>query len=219
MNTKIMKPVVLLLFVLAVSCMLTGCTPKFDASAYVKACLDANTHGEFAEYAKITKISEEEIEKNYNELIDQEVSYLSSYNLSEEKTAEFRKLFVDIYKGFKYEVGEAKKNDDGSYTVPVTVHQLQIFKDLMKDGDAYIQDYYKAETDAGNSPTTEDLYPVIADFMYDYMSKNLEAAEYADPVTLNIKVAPTKENSKIYGIDNKELQILLNSMIDLENAQ
>lgn len=218
-TNKIIKPALLLLFILAVSCTLTGCSPKFDASAYIKACLDANTHGEFAEYAEITKISEEEIKKNYNDLIDKEISYLSSYNLSEEKTADFRQLFIDIYKSFKYEVGEAVQNDDGSYSVPVTVYQIQVFKDLMKEGDAYITEYYENETKAGNNPTTEDLYPVIADFMYTYMAKNLEAAEYTDPVTTKVTVAQTSENSRVYAVDNKELQNLLNSMIDLENAQ
>lgn len=218
-TNKRLKPAILLLLVLATSCLLTGCGAKFDASAYIKACLDANTHGEFAEYAKITNMEEAEIEKSYNDLIDKEINYLSAYNLSEEKTADFKQLFIDIYKAFKYEVGEANKNEDGSYTVPVTVYKLQVFKDLMAEGDAYITDYYQKETEAGNTPSTEDLYPVIADFMYDYMAANLEALEYDEPVTTKVTVAPTSENSKIYAVEPKELQNLLNSMIDLENTK
>lgn len=218
-TNKILKPVTTLLFVLLTACMLTGCSVKFDASGYIKACLDANTHGEFAAYAEITKVPEEDIKANYDKLIDKEISYLSAYNLSEEKTADFRKLFIDIYKSFKYEVGEATKNDDGSYSVPVTTYKLIIFKDFMKEGETFITDYCNKEIEAGKTPTESELYPIVADFMYDYLAKNLEAAEYAEAVTTNVTVAPTADNKKVFTISDAELQSLLNSMIDLENAQ
>lgn len=218
-TNKILKPVTTLLFVLLTACMLTGCSIKFDASGYIKACLDANTHGEFAAYAEITKVPEEDIKANYDKLIDKEISYLSTYNLSEEKTADFRKLFIDIYKSCKYEVGEATKNDDGSYSVPVTTYKLMIFKDFMKDGEAFITDYCNKEIEAGNTPSEDDLYLVVADFMYDYLSKNLEAAEYAEGKTTTVTVAPSAENKKLFSISDAELQGLLDSMIDLENAK
>lgn len=213
------KPTMLLTFVLILSFVLTGCTPNFDASGYVKACLDANTHGEFAAYAKITNKSEEEIAKMYNDVIDSEVAYLKEYNLSEEKTAEFRELFVKLYDSFKYEVGEAVKNEDGSYTVPVTTYKLLVFKTFIEDGQTYLLDYCKQQGDAGKTLTEKDLYPVIADYLFDYLNKNLETPEYAEPVTANVKVSPMKENSKIYSVDTAELQKLLESMYDMESIQ
>lgn len=211
---------ILLLFTLLTACIITGCTPNFDASGYIKACLDANTHGEFAEYADITKTSVEEVESLYNQGIDTEISYLDSYNISEEKKAEFRALFVDIYKNFKYEVGEATKNDDASYSVPVTTYKLQIFKDIMSEGEAYLTDYAQKEVDAGRTPTQAQLEEEAMNYMYNTMKANLDALEYAEPVTITVTVSPSQQSSQtVYSVGQADLQTLLESFIDIENAQ
>lgn len=214
-RTNAKKLSIFLLFILV-----TGCTPSFDASAYIKACLDANTHGEFAEYADITKTSVEEVEALYNKGIDTEISYLDSYNISDEKREEFRALFVDIYKSFKYEVGEAVRNDDDSYSVPVTTYKLQIFKDIMSEGEAYLTDYAQKEVDAGRTPTQEQLEEEALNYMYDTMKANLGALEYGEAVTITVTVSPSQQNSQtVYSVGQADLQTLLKSFIDIENAQ
>lgn len=210
---------ILFLFTCMLACFTTGCSFNFDASGYVQACLDANAHGEFTAYAEITGTTVEEVEQLYNNMLNQEISYLDAYNISDAKKAEFRELFVTLYKNFKYEVGEAVKNDDGSYSVPVTTYKLMVFNDIMSEGETYMTDYVQQEMDAGRTPTEDEIYAVAVDYMYDTISKNLESLEYADPVTTNISVAPTTSNSKVYSMDQTELQNLLESMIDLENAQ
>ena len=94
-----------------------------------------------------------------------------------------------------------------------------VFKDVMSEGETYITDYVTEQTEAGKSLTEEDLYPVIIDFMYETMSKNFEAAEYGDAVSVDVTVGPMNGNSKVYGISQTELQSLLENFIDLENAQ
>lgn len=219
-RTNAKKLSIFLLFILVTACTVTGCTPSFDASAYIKACLDANTHGEFAEYADITKTSVEEVEALYNKGIDTEISYLDSYNISDEKREEFRALFVDIYKSFKYEVGEAVRNDDDSYSVPVTTYKLQIFKDIMSEGEAYLTDYAQKEVDAGRTPTQEQLEEEALNYMYDTMKANLGALEYGEAVTISVTVSPSQQNSQtVYSVGQADLQTLLESFIDIENAQ
>lgn len=207
-----------LLLLLTMVVTLTGCN-QFDATAYIKACLDANTHGEFEEYAQITNSDVETIKTQYEKLLDDEISYLDQYHATDEQKTKFRELFTSIYKSFKYEVGEATKNSDGTFSVPVTTYKLMVFKDVMSQGETYITDYVTEQTKAGKSLTEEDLYPVIIDFMYDTMSKNYEAAEYGDAVSVNVTVGPMSGNSKVYGISQTELQSLLENFIDLENAQ
>ena len=57
-------------------------------------------------------------------------------------------------------------------------------------------------------------------FMYDSMKANLDALEYAEPVTTNVTVSPSKQGSQtIYSISTTELQSLLQTFIDMENAQ
>ncbi len=210
----------LLILCFAFSFVLSGCTPTFDASGYIKATLDANTKGEFEECAKLTGSSVEEIEALYNQTIDAEMAYIQAYNVSEEKKAEFRQLFIDMYKNFKYEVGEATRNDDKSYTVPVTTYKLIVFDGIMKAAEEHLMSYAQAEVDAGNTPDTKQLEEEVLNFMYDEMKKSLDALEYAEPVTMDIVVSPTKNGSQtVYAASTSDLQKLLESLVDVENAQ
>lgn len=213
------KHSILFLLTAMIMCFVTGCGADFDASGYITACLDANAHGEFAAYAEITQSSEDEVAQMYNNMLDQEIAYLDAYNISDEKKESFRQLFVKLYKNFKYEVGEAVKNDDGSFSVPVTTYKLMVFKDIMTEGETYMTDYVQQEIDAGRTLSEEDIYGIAVDFMYDSISKNLETLEYDDPITTNVTVGPTSSDSKVYSISQTELQSLLESMVDIENAQ
>lgn len=210
---------ILFLFTCMIAVFTTGCGLDFDASGYVQACLDANAHGEFAAYAEITNTSLETVEQQFNDRMDQEISYLDAYHLDEDRKNKFRELFTKMYGSFKYEVGEAVKNDDGSYSVPVTTYKLMVFKGVMTEGQSFMEDYAQQEIDAGRTTTEDDLYVTAADFMYDYISKNMETLEYAEGVTTTIAVAPTSSDSRVYSVNQYELQSLLESMVDIENAQ
>lgn len=211
---------ILFIMCLVVSFALTGCMPKFDASGYVKAALDANTKGEFEAYAEITGSTVEDVEALYNQAIDTEMQYIDAYNVSDEKKEEFRQLFMNIYKSFKYEVGEATRNDDNSYTVPVTTYKLIIFEGMMKEGEEYLTNFAQAEIDAGRTPTQEQLEAEAINFMYEAMKTNFDALQYADPVTTDITISPTKQGSTVvYSMDTYQLQSLIESMVDIENAQ
>jgi len=214
------KLTLLLILCFTVCLSLTGCMPSFDASGYIKACLDANTKGEFEAYAEITGSSVEEVQALYEQAIDAEMSYIDSYNVSEEKKTAFRDLFIEIYKSLKYEVGEATLNDDKSYTVPVTTYKLMVFDGIMAEAEEHLVNYAQAEVDAGNTPSIEQLEAEAIDYMYQAMKDNLSALEYAEPVTTDIIVSPSKDGATIiYSADSSKLQALIESLVDIENAQ
>ena len=202
------------LSVIMIMGVLTGCGKEFDASGYVKACLDANVHGEFAEYAKITGTEESELQSRHDEIIDQEMAALDSLPMDEQKKNDFRELFMKLYDSCKYEVGEAVKNEDGTYTVPVTVYQLKAFKTLNQDGQTYIQEYYQTQAEAGNELSQDDLYAAMTDYIYDGLNANVSNPEYGDANTIDVTVGPSAANSRIYEIKSEELQNLLYSMTD-----
>lgn len=212
---KKQKTRILFTLTLVLSFVLTGCGQTFDASRYVKACLDANTHGEFTDYAELTNTTAEEAEQHYNDLLDQEISYLDAYHVDDETKQKFRDLFVKMYKSFKYEVGEATKNDDNSYTVEVTTYKLKVFKNITEDMQTYITDYYQKESEAGNTPSEEEAYALIVDYIYDYISANLESLEYDEPVS---NTATITLSNNVYSLSTTQLQDLLTSMVDLENS-
>lgn len=208
----------LLMIVFVLSALLTGCGTEFDASGYVKACLDANTHGEFDEYARLTNMTAEEIKKkNYDDRLDQEIAYLDTYKADDETKQKFRSLFEKMYNSFKYEVGDAVKNDDGSFTVPVTTYKLKAFGDIMTDITTFATDFYTEKAESGDTNVTEDeINKVVVDYMYDYISKNLEKLEYEEGVPINVTVSPTPGNKNVYTISTTNLQELLKSMVDID---
>ena len=79
----------------------------FDAQSYVKSSFDAEYHREYADYANLMEISEEEI---------------AAYT---EKMAEVKKLA-------KYKVQDEKKDEDENYTVSVKVEPSDVFQTLQQ---------------------------------------------------------------------------------------
>lgn len=184
----------------------------FDASAYVKACLDASTKGKFEEYIKITNSSEEDAFAAYQSLIDSSVSSLDNYSISEEKKEQFRDLYQNIYKNLQYEVGDAVKNSDGSYTVPVKTKKLIVYGTITADSEIYITDYAKTHSSA----TEDELTNAALDYMYTQLSEHLQNPQYENNDVINIHVYQTDDN--MYGISADELSNLIISMMDEENT-
>ena len=90
----------------------------------------------------------------------------------------------------------------------------------MSEGEAYLTDYAQKEVDAGRTPTQEQLEEEALNYMYDTMKANLGALEYAEAVTITVTVSPSQQNSQtVYSVGQADLQTLLESFIDIENAQ
>lgn len=204
---------IFLLFTFVVGCMLTGCT-EFDASRYVQSCLDASFHGEFETYMEMTNSSEADARASYDQLIQTEVNALEQgFTISDEQKEKFKALFIDMYKACKYEVGEATKNDDKSFTVPVTTYKLTVFDGMDAAADDFATSYYDEHSDA----SVDEIYAAILDFMYDYISEKVANPEYGDAVTTNVSVPLTSTNPKIYTLDTNDLQNLVYELLDVEN--
>lgn len=202
-----------ILITLIISISLVGCSLGFNASAYVKACLDACTKGDVTEYAKITNISEEEAKAVHNSLIESALCSLDEYHISDERKEDFRILFQNIYGSLQYEVGEAIQNPDGSYNVPVTTKKLIVFDTVIADSQSYITDYAKAHP----SVSTDELNEAILDYMYTRLSNHLNEAIYEDNDVIMIQI--TKTGNHQYGISEEDLSNLILSMMDSENIQ
>ena len=111
---------------------LAACKGKdFDAKGYVKSVLDAHYHGEYKDYAKYLDISEEEakadLDKDVDQQIDQEVAAI--IDLGDEGKARYKEMLEKVEKLAKYEVKDAKKQDNGNYVVTVEVEPSQYIPD------------------------------------------------------------------------------------------
>ena len=87
------------LFLLVLMFSLTGCFGEsFDASRYVKGCLDASTKGVFEDYIATTNETEEQAKKEYEDRIDSDLNSIAgAVNLDEQQKEEWRNLFKAIY--------------------------------------------------------------------------------------------------------------------------
>jgi hypothetical protein len=163
---------------------------------------------------EMTNSTESEARSAYDELIQSEVDSLEQgYTLSDEQKEKFRSLFIDMYKACKYEVGEAVKNDDNSFTVPVTTYKLTVFDGMNDAVETYIKDYYKEHPDI----TTDEAYDVIINYIYDYISNQVAAAQYAEPETTNMSVPLTSTSPKVYTLSTDDLQNIVYKLLDVEN--
>ena len=118
-----------------------------------------------------------------------------------------------MYKACKYEVGEATKNDDKSFTVPVTTYKLTVFEGMTDAAEQYATEYCTNNPDT----TLDDAYAAILDFMYDYISEKLANPEYAEGVTKNVSVPLTTTKPATYTLDTNDVQNLAYDLLDIEN--
>ena len=123
--------IVSLLFVLLCAC---SKQPDFDAKSYVKSSLDAEYHREYADYANLMEISEEDVKKqveeDFNESIRQQ--FTSSDNITEEEIAAYTEKMAEVKKLAKYKVQDEKKDEDENYTVSVKVEPSDVFQTLQQ---------------------------------------------------------------------------------------
>ena len=106
----------------------------FDAKSYVKSSLDAEYHGNYADYANLMEISEKDvkkqIEEDFNESIRQQ--FASSDNITEEEIVAYTEKMAEVKKLAKYKVQDEKKDEDGNYTVSVKVELSDVFQTLQQ---------------------------------------------------------------------------------------
>ena len=78
----------------------------FDAQSYIQSSLDAEYYREYADYANLMEISEEDVKKqveeDFNESIRQQ--FASSDNITEEEIAAYTEKMAEVKKLAKYKV-------------------------------------------------------------------------------------------------------------------
>lgn len=216
---KGMKRVLIVGLVVAVMMTFAGCKRKeFDAAGYVKATLDMTMKGEAEDYIKFVGCSKEEALKDYEDTLDEAVEQFGEFGVNEEALEEFRQFSIDLYKAVKYEVKEAQKEKDGSYTVKVETEKMNVFAGAMEKfeeaAESYVEEIVAAALEGGEQLTDEkmaqDLYgKVIALF-----KESLASATYQEPTTVEVKVS--QDDDGVWEIPEKDFEVLELSLIDID---
>ena len=198
--------IVSLLFVLLCAC---SKQPDFDAKSYVKSSLDAEYHREYADYANLMEISEEDVKKqveeDFNESIRQQ--FASSDNITEEEITAYTEKMAEVKKLAKYKVQDEKKDEDGNYTVSVKVEPSDVFQTLQQSS----AEVSKEKIAQGMKETDPDVF---ASVLTESVQKSLEKNSYGKTVT--VKVSVEKDNSGKYGLSDTEMNKLEAAMFPTE---
>ena len=176
----------------------------FDAKSYVKSSLDAEYHGNYADYANLMEISEKDvkkqIEEDFNESIRQQ--FASSDNITEEEIVAYTEKMAEVKKLAKYKVQDVKE-EDGGYTVSVQVEPSNVFQTLQQSSVEVSKEKIAQgmkETDPG----------VFASVLTESVQKSIDKNSYGAPVTVTVKVE--KNHSGTYELSETERSKLETAM-------
>ena len=154
--------------------------PDFDSQSYVKSSLDAEYHREYADYANLMEISEEDAKKqmkeDFNESIRQQ--FTSSDNITEEEIAAYTEKMAEVKKLAKYKVQDEKKDEDGNYTVSVKVEPSDVFQTLQQSS----AEVSKGKIAQGMKETDPGVFAFV---LMESAQKSIDKNSYGDPVTVS----------------------------------
>lgn len=200
-----MKKIMALVLAGVLLLALGGCgTADFDAKGYVQAIMDAKFHNEYADYAKIVGITEDEakeqMESEFKQLLETSMNASLTelgVTATEEEMAQYIQLEADIRAKVQYTVKDAVKDDDGNYTVDVEIKPVSVSEnwntDLNNKLTAAIQD-----------GATKDQYVSI---ILESLKTCVESAETGEAVKFTFHVIGEESGNKmVYGVSEEEMK-------------
>ncbi len=190
---------------------------RFDPVEYVQAVLDASYKKQTEAYAEITGTSEEEAQQIFEDNLDTTMEQFESSPMPEDLKPKYRDLFARLAEHVSYTVGEAVREEDGSYSVPVKVKPLTLFTDTYETFRQKAQEYAEQVTDSvmdgGAMPTDEEMQVQVYEIYYEVLSEGInEGMMYgeAKDVTLHVK----KNDGGDYEIDDGDMKTLDDLLIE-----
>lgn len=200
--------------------MLGGCGTKFDAAGYTKAILDNSYKNDSTDFVAMKIGTAEEAADLYEQGMDSEMDGMlaSAGSISEAQEQEFRQVFEDILAGAKYTVGEAEKQDDGSYVVTISYEKMHVFGPAAKTYmDAVMDLASSLEATAmsgGDIPSDDELTSMIVDLLKDSLVEAYQNVTYdaAETMTVTIEL-----NNNEYSPNENDLMDLEMAMFDIDD--
>ena len=188
---------------------------RFIPEDYVQAVLDVSYKKQTEGYMEITGASAEEAEQIFEDNLDLTMEQFESSPMPEELKPKYRELFAQLAGHVSYTVGEAVREEDGSFSVPVKVKPLTLFTDTYETFRQKAQEYADQITDSvmngEEMPTDEEMQAQVYQIYYDVLSEGINGGMMygeAQDVTLHV----SRNDSGDYEIDEddmKELDSLL----------
>lgn len=175
--------------------LLGGCGNSFDAAAYAKALLDNSYKNDSTQFVSMKIGTAEEAADLYEQGLDANVDAMvasAGGSISQDQAESFRQVFADIYGGAKYTVGEAEKQDDGSFVVTITYEQMNVFEPAMTaymdEINNMVEEWTAAMTAGGEMPSEEEMNEQIISKYRDCFVDALANVTYDEPATATLRI-------------------------------
>ena len=218
MNQRMKKIKVATMFMTLLAVIsLTACkeTVEFDAKRYVQGCLDSSTKEKYDDFVAMTNMKKEDAQMLYDERILKAVEIVGANKFGEELEKQYIEMYKSLFANHKYEVGEAVKNEDGSYTVPVTTYSLKVFEGTMESAKTELSTWIDKKQEAGKELTDDEITKKRLQITYDIIMKKLEKPEYGEAVKIDVAIVPKEsESGTSYVMDANSFEEVLSSCVD-----
>lgn len=231
------RPLAVFTLVLAMLLSLTACSTlntslsdlasrRFDVAAYIHGQMDEIYLGKFdPDYLDLVGITESEARQVYEDGMDVKLeTFIKTFSI-EYPTDAFKErmalLYQDLYAYSDYTVVSAARQDDGSYSVKVTVRPLDTIQ-LMYDAFPDFQEEFQAkytdvDTDAMSDEEYNDWYKNVYDLDYQNSLADLFEETILKTGTLeekSISVQIEKDDDGYYVMNDESFSSLDALIID-----
>ena len=216
------KKIAVLLIVTLSAGLLGGCGQQFDAAAYVKALLDNSYKNDSKAFVEQKLGTAEEAAEIYNQGLEHAISDIlideenEGFSVSEDLLKEYRTTFETIFSKVNYTVGEAEKQEDGSYMVTVTYETMDVFANAMSDYDERVAEWTEslsADVIAGEEfPEEEELYNTLFELLKDCINDAVSNVGYSAPQEMTIKV---ELSDGVYSPNQSDIEALEYNLLGL----
>ena len=196
-----------------------------DAQECVQVEMDTTYKGQFAGFVDFySNVTTQDAKDQYNNNIEGEAAYFLALigmpdpedtNLTVEPSAmqthKAESLYKDIYAKSDYTVLSASKQDDGTFSVKVTIRPMDILtlvSDNMEDFFAdFTEKFSKVDTDSMSDEEFVNWYrtvyvPEYYDTMLDLLEAQIPNIGYTDEKSIVIQVQQTEEGSLYISVDD-----------------
>ena len=199
----------ILLMVVLVIAMLTGCGPKKpapeDAQAYVKAVLDLMCTGDYDHSVDLADIEEGKESEVRDNLIGEMMTEIGSEsNLNEEVTAAFRDFMMNALEKAKYTVGDATATEDDGYDVTVSIEPLQIFTGIDEELNDVLEERVASESDKILAMSEEEQTNYVMEIVIELLNKKIEDPQYDPAEEVVVHYGPMDGQENVYGCTEAE---------------
>ena len=212
-----MKKKFLMLLMILTMFVLTACgMTEEEASAYVKASLDAAYKGEFEEFVEITDSTIEGAQAMYEENMvhTMEAAGFSDMEINDELIGKYKQLFLDISKSVNYTVGAATETENGEFEVQVEINPLLVFTNISEE--EITEAVIDRIMDMKKYPSDEKITEIAFEEMYEILVEEIKEPTYSDEKIVQ-SVGVHKDEDGMYYISEEDMLALDNVFFDLEN--